>query len=160
MKTPNPANQIGSASLCIAANQSVAIPTSAGYHLARGFKRFALHNVSNPGQLGSDAFTEVYFTSLTGNLYKVWQPKELGHTWVIANVRDCKGSKGALKGYHFPALEIGKAVLEVGLSFRFGGTGATTPITAILAVNAERTYLDTPPELWSDIRNEFDIMVK
>jgi hypothetical protein len=162
MKTSNPTIKIGTANLRLAVNKSVTIPSSFGYHLARGFNRFELCNVSSPGQLGGDAFTEVYFTTISGNLYKIWQPKEPGHIWVLANTRDNKGSGGNLKVYHFPPPEIEKAILEVGIPFHFEDTGASTPVAAILAVNARRKYGDTntSPELWSDIRNEFDTMVK
>lgn len=154
---------ITSKNLILAANRTVAIPAVAGHHLAQGFIEFALSNISNPGAgLGNDAFTEVYFTTVTGNLYKIWKREDSsgkpGH-WAIANARTNAGKKpeDSVLGYPFPQEEIDAAVVTVGQPFKYGRDGVTSIVSAILAVNALRCYArdQNPADYESDIRNEF-----
>ncbi len=151
--------KVTAANLQVALNKSVGLPNSTGPYLGRGFAIFQLSNISNPAMLGGDAFTEVYFTTSSGNLYKIWQD-EVSHRWLLANVKENKGvgRRGKINSFIFPPGEIEKAVLEVGKPFHFHKIGQTTPIVAILAVNAGRCY--TPDafitDLACDIRKEFD----
>lgn len=155
---------VTSANLACANGKSVNIPAAIGMHLARGVGRFDLMNVSQPyPALGNDAFTEVYFTTESGNLYKIWQTETesgKGDKWMIANVRENKsaGRTGKVRGYAFADEEIRKATLEVGKSFRYGDVGVTTRVKAILAVNASRCYTSPPTstDMVCDIRNEFN----
>ncbi len=155
---------IMSANLGEARDRDVLIQASTGTHLARGFATFPLANISAAGsQLGNDRFTEVYFTTTSGNLYLIYQDKvgRFKNRWLISNARENKGRgrTGELVAYRFTPEEIDAAVLTVGNVLTWGENkeARSMPIVAILAVNASRCYIRPPvdTDLVSDIRAEF-----
>lgn len=140
----------------LANGKAVAFPASTGVHMGRGFNRFALKSL-DCGQLGNDAFTEVYFTTESGNVYRISQPKNGfgGHEpyWCMVSI-----SHKASGAYRMSDVEITVGVLEVGKPFRYG-PGWSSKVQAILCVNASRCYGKVNAEFVSDIRNEFNRMV-
>ena len=141
--------------LHLANGKAVALPATTGVHLGRGFSKFDLKSLEC-GQLGNDAFTEVYFTTESGNVYRISQPKSgfSGHKqhWSLFNLR-------MKDEYQFTPAEITKGSLEAGEPFRYGFPGATSNIQAILCVNASRCYGKMNAEFVSDIRHEFAEMM-
>jgi len=105
------------------------------------------------GQRGNDAFTGVYFTTESGNIYRISQPENRfgGREpyWCVISVNYKTSGM-----YKFADVELMAGVLEVGKPFRYG-TGWSSNIQAILCVNANRCYGKVNADFVSDIRNEF-----
>ncbi|MFA7170379.1 MAG: hypothetical protein WC180_00130 [Candidatus Paceibacterota bacterium] len=134
--------------------ESIAIE---GKYLGRTFSEFYLHNLE-PSMLGSDAFTEVYFETTSGNEYLIFRPVDrngeiIFNKWSLTNLR---------KPWDVVLLseeDIKNGVLRTGQRFDYG-RGHTTVITKITCVNTQRNYSSlslmkmTGGET-SDIRNEF-----
>ena len=134
-------------------------PAPVGTYLGRGFAQFELRNITNPYGLGNDAFTEVYFTTGSGNLYRIAQNDE-DRAWHLSDVNsNRKAHVDVLEKIKFYALtpdEAQNMVLKVGQAISYGKGGRSTSITGILAVNASRCYSRPQnPDLVSNIREEF-----
>lgn len=154
--------RISLGNLAQALNMAVLLPASVGVHIGRGFHGFALRNMSDPGQLGNDDFTEAYFTTTSGNTYRIQMCEDVSNNygkWTMVSLRDNLGlgRTKQLVSHVFSEEEMRNAILKVGEHFFYGKGGETTTITAILAVNASRCYLANPTDskLVSDIRTEF-----
>lgn len=89
---------------------------------------------------GADAFTEVYFTTASGNLYCIYREDE-SYKYFIADARKNFGKGGdSLQGSFLEQADIDRGVLQVGAAFNYGTSGRTSPISRILCVNGYREY--------------------
>ena len=146
-----------------ACGKEVALPAFTVRHMGRGFSEFALCQLWWTSEHGSAAFTEVYFSTKSGNVYKIFRPvKDQRNSpagWFMINVRGTKGQREPLHGYQFSQGELLSARLEVGRSFRYGA-GVTTTVVGILCVDTNRCCsAEQETDFTSDIWNEFERMI-
>lgn len=112
------------------------------YHIARSFENFNLVSLrsdlsSMTAMLGGDRFTEVYFRTKSGNIYKIFQEKnEFSQSgkWVLIN----KNNPGVK--YYPNDGEMYYANLRINEKFYYGNGGYTSEVSEIVCVNSERIY--------------------
>jgi hypothetical protein len=106
-----------------------------GHHLARSFDQ--LFNLASLRGMG-DNFTEAYFRTRSGNIYKLFREKdEFGRPgkWVLVN-------KASRAEYYPTDAEMYYSHLKIGEPFYYGNGNHTTDVVEIVCVNAGRHYLD------------------
>lgn len=129
-----------------------------GKYLGITVSEFYLHSLE-PSMLGSDAFTEVYFKTKSGNEYLIFRPVDqtgeiIFSKWSLINLRKPWGN------VLLSEEDIKNGVLRTGQQFDYGKRGYTTAITKITCVNTQRNYssqylMQMTGGKTSDIRNEF-----
>ncbi|MFH0905299.1 MAG: hypothetical protein V1826_01075 [bacterium] len=125
----------------------------------RFVEEFQLSWIVSPGMLGGDAFTELFLTTASGNIYRIGEPIRRDcdvalRTWEIMNSERQRGKGYDAQGHPISREEAKKLILKVGAPLVWS-RGNTTSLTAILAVNASRIYfsgLNDPP---TSLRHEF-----
>lgn len=147
------------ANLAEATNKTVLIPAVAGCHVGRGFRAFPLKNFVSTA-LGNDAFTEVYFTTRTGNLYRIGRKMSDDASPMDCILTDVNSFEGQPinSGYLFTEEELRHGILTVGNTFLFNlGYTHSSAVTAILAVNMNRCCAEAAfdTDLESNIPTEF-----
>lgn len=93
----------------------------------------------------NDQFTEVYFRTNSGNIYKIFQEKDnLGYPdkWVLVNKNNPKYK------YYFVDAEMFYAWLKLNSIFYYGNNGCTSEVTEIVCVKSDqiRFNISTDPE--------------
>lgn len=115
-----------------------------GRFLGREVGEYKLWGHSEKGQeagadmLGNDAFTEIYFETISGNLYKIYPTRD--GRWAMVDARSNRGKGQEAKGVDLAEEDLQKGVLRVGKSFGYGKGGRTTEIAKITCVSGNRVY--------------------
>jgi hypothetical protein len=110
-----------------------------GKFLGREYDEFHLNNLTEP-MLGSDAFTEVYFRTSSGNQYAICRMKnqfeQPTREWFLINARNSKAVILAEETIEFGVLEVGMSFFYHNNSIR----GNTSDISEIICVNTQKEY--------------------
>ena len=111
--------------------------------LAGWCQEFLFEWVADSGMIGGDAFTEVYFTTNSGNIYRIGtacgRGNRGGWQYSVMNANLQRGKATLAEESILSHEEALSLVLRVGSPLMWSG-GNTTAITSILAVNAARCY--------------------
>lgn len=114
------------------------------HYTASSFDKFSLvslrGDLSNlSAMLGGDAFTEVYFKTESGNIYKFFREKdEYGHPTKWALVK-----KDNLNTKYYPTdAEMYYGFLQLQEQFYYGTGGYSSKVVEIICVNSSRVYGD------------------
>ncbi|GEM_PF-3573541 len=142
-----------------------------GRHLAHSYTKlgheFRLSNFNAP-MLGGDAFGEVYFRTISGNIYHIHRPRTEfgmpGEDFVLTDANENAGKGDQAKVYTFSEEQLTALTLKVGDPFVYSeGHGWTTEVTEIVPVNSPRCYVKGYFEKHniqaSSIKDEFNAIV-
>ncbi len=117
--------------------------------ISREFEEFRLRQFSKKGQeegaamLGNDAFTEIYFQTRSGSMYKIYKNEG---KFILLNA-------GTSQEIPLSEEDLEDGVLKVGMPFRYK-KGNTTMITKITCVNTNK--IDLTQSHSTNIRKEFE----
>jgi hypothetical protein len=121
-----------------------------GHYLARSFERFNLVSMrgdlsSLSAMLGGGKFTEVYFSTKSGNIYKIFQEKdEFGQpsSWVMVS------KNTPTKKHSLSDAEMYYGYLKIGEKFLYSFGCYSTDVTEIVCVVSDniRLNIENAPE--------------
>lgn len=121
-----------------------------GQHLAHSYTKpgheFQLSNLV--AAIGGDAFGEVYFRTISGNIYHIYKPRTQfgmpGEDYVLTNANRNAGEGDDARVHTIGKEALSALTLTVGEPFVYsfsGGRGWTTEVTEIVPVNSPRCYV-------------------
>lgn len=109
------------------------------------FEPDGLSSLGNSRLLGRDAYREVFFETISGNLYHVYELDS--ENLVFVSARENRGNRGNPKGTIIPCNKLRQAALQVGRKFELSSDHfSTTPLKTIIAITGKQFATGTPDE--------------
>jgi hypothetical protein len=113
--------------------------------------RFDLNSVA--AMFENSKFTEVYFRTSSGNIYKIFQEKDnLGHPdkWALVNKNNPKYK------YYFVDAEMFYGWLKLDSMFYYGNNGCTSEVTEIVCVKSDQIRFNISNDPEAKLVQEFN----
>jgi hypothetical protein len=109
--------------------------------LGSNVRLFALTDL-RVSQLGTGGYNEIFFETLSGNIYHVYRLDR--DNLAIVDAKGNKGRRNELYGSILSPSEVEQAVLKVGEVFAFGKGSSTSEIVRIIAVTGKQFVSGQP----------------